>query len=70
MEIRAAYNNQVYYFENISQGECFIDDDGDLMMKVEEYSSGNAVGIVDGCIYCYDDTSIVTPVKAVLEYQR
>lgn len=70
MEIRTTYNNRVYHFEDIKQGECFIDDDGDLMMKVEEYASGNAVGIVDGCIYSYDDTNIVTPVKATLEYER
>ena len=70
MEIRATYNNKVCHFEDIKQGECFLDSDGDLMMKVEEYASGNAVGIIDGCIYSYDDTDDVTPVKATLEYER
>ena len=70
MEIRATYNNKVYRFEDIKQGECFIDCEGDLMMKVEEYASGNAVSIINGCIYTYDDADIVTPVKATLEYER
>jgi hypothetical protein len=50
-------------FEDIKIGECFIDDDNDLSMKVESNSNYNAVLLPTGLLWICDEGCPVTPVK-------
>lgn len=53
---------------NISKGECFIDDDGDLMMKIETINGCNCIDVSTGFAYEYDEDVKVIPVKSWVEY--
>lgn len=53
---------------NIPKGECFIDDDGDLMMKIAPVGDHNCIDVSTGIAYEYDEDSEVTPVKSWVEY--
>lgn len=52
-------------FSTLKVGDCFKDDDGDLMMKLDEKQK--AVGLSNG--YVYDDmcSDAVTPVNAEVQ---
>ena len=53
---------------NIPKGECFIDDDGDLMMKIETINGHNCIDVSTGLAYEYDEDVEVTPVKSYVDY--
>ena len=53
---------------NIPMGECFIDDDGDLMMKIESIRGYNCIDVSTGYVYEYDEDTEVTPVKSSVDY--
>jgi hypothetical protein len=53
---------------NIPKGECFIDDDGDLMMKIETIGDYNCIDVSTGNAYEYDEDFEVIPVKSWVEY--
>ena len=53
---------------NIPKGECFIDDDGDLMMKIETIDGHNCIDVSTGFAYEYDEDVEVIPVKSWVEY--
>lgn len=50
-------------FKDIEAGECFIDWDGDLCMKIVDTESYNAVIILSGLLWSCDENTPVTPVK-------
>ena len=50
-------------FEDIKIGECFVDDDDDLSMKVEGNSDYNAVLLSTGLLWNCNDGYPVIPVK-------
>ena len=50
-------------FEDIKVGECFIDEDNDLNMKVDSTSNYNAVLFSTGLLWICDEGCPVTPVK-------
>ena len=54
--------------DNIPKGECFIDDDGDLMMKIETINGHNCIDVSTGFAYEYDEDVEVTPVKSYVDY--
>lgn len=54
--------------KNIKVGECFIDWDGDLCMKIVntesfDYESINAVVLFNGRLWACDENRPITPVK-------
>jgi len=54
--------------KDIKVGECFIDCDGDLNMKIKniesfDYESINAVVLLTGQLWACDEDSPITPVK-------
>jgi hypothetical protein len=54
--------------KNIEVGECFLDWDGDLCMKIAniesfDYESINAVVLSTGQLWACDENSPITPVK-------
>ena len=53
---------------NVPKGECFIDDDGDLMMKIETINGHNCIDVSTGFAYDYDEDVEVTPVKSRIIY--
>ena len=53
---------------SILRGECFIDDDGDLMMKIETIGRFNCIDVSTGIAYEYDEGYYVIPIKARVEY--
>lgn len=50
--------------KDIEVGECFIDCDGDLCMKMEANQYYNTIVLSTGFIYAFDEDTSVTPVKA------
>ena len=54
--------------DNIPKGECFVDDDGDLMLKIESINGYNCVDVSTGFAYDYDEDAEVTPVKSWVDY--
>lgn len=56
----------VITFANIKMGECFIDDDGDVIMKVEEWANNNAIDMRTGAAYFFDGETEVIPIKTSL----
>lgn len=53
---------------DILRGDCFIDDDGDLMMKIENVGRFNCIDVSTGIVYEYDEDTEVIPVKSWVEY--
>ena len=68
MHINCKNNNKKVTLANIQRGECFIDDDDDLMMKIEAINGYNCIDVATGFAYEYDEDVEVIPVKSWVEY--
>lgn len=68
MFIKCKNKPQKVTLASILKGECFIDDDGDLMMKIETINGYNCVDVSTGFVYDYDEDVEVTPVKSSVDY--
>ena len=68
MIIKCKNSPQKVALADIPKGECFIDDDCDLMMKIETINGYNCIDVSTGFAYEYDEDVKVTPVKSWVEY--
>ena len=66
MEINDKRKSQTVPFCAIECGKVFIDEDNDVMMKIEDdLKIYNAVNLTNGCVYTYRADHLVTPVNRV-----
>lgn len=68
MEIRKSEVNKKTTFDHIDFGYTFIDEEGDLMMRIEESGGMNCVCLWDGSTYAFAGDATVIPVKSFVEY--
>ena len=53
-------------FDSVEAGECFIDWDGDLCLKMADNAHHNAITLETGCPWVCDLDAPVTPVKTYI----
>ncbi|MBR5817181.1 MAG: hypothetical protein IKY62_00905 [Clostridia bacterium] len=68
MEIRKREVIKKTTFDQIDIGCTFVDEEGDLMMRIEESGGMNCVCLWDGSTYSFADDSTITPAKSFVEY--
>ena len=68
MEIRKKEIIKKTPFGNIDIGDTFIDEEGDLMMRMYESGGMNCVCLWSGSTYAFSNDTTVTPTKSFVEY--
>lgn len=67
METNDMRKSQTVPFHTIKSGKAFIDEDDDIMMKIEDdLEIYNAVNLANGCVYTYSKNHLVTPINRVV----